>query len=73
MCQVNTDPMVQRSGYFEVVGKSSEVRTNVLEINKNESTLFAAGESWAQGLQLVLLKIFTKILRIVIEYFLYWE
>ena len=41
MCQVNTDPMVQRSGYFEVVGKSSEVRTNV---NKNESTLFAAGE-----------------------------
>ena len=50
MCQVNTDPMVQRSGYFEVVGKSSEVRTNVLETNKNESTLFPAGEFRAQGI-----------------------
>ncbi len=37
MCQINTDPMVHRSGYLEVVGKSTEMEFLDINLTKDSS------------------------------------
>jgi hypothetical protein len=49
MCQINTDPMVHRSGYLEVVGKSTEMEFLDINLTKGSSLLLHAIHNLSTG------------------------
>jgi hypothetical protein len=49
MCQINTDPMVHRSGYLEVVGKSTEMEFLDVNFTKDSSLFLHAIHSLSTG------------------------
>jgi hypothetical protein len=49
MCQINTDPMVHRSGYLEVVGKSTEMEFLDIYLTKDSSIFLHTIHSLSTG------------------------